>query len=118
MSKNKAVCHDVQTYFESSLLASSAEKLLVHYHDLCVQRCSCLLLSSDAFQKFSPCEVYKKVLSALSRLLLPKTKLFALKIRRILDVLSLQVLQKRFWAHYNDFCVHKRSILPLSSDAF
>jgi len=94
------------------------KKLLVHYHDLCVQRCSCLLLSSDAFQKFSPCEVYKKVLSALSRLLLPKTKLFALKIRRILDVLSLQVLQKRFWAHYNDFCVHKRSILPLSSDAF
>jgi len=33
----------------------------------------------------------------------PKTKLFAVKFRRILEVLCLQVLQKKFWAQFLDF---------------
>ena len=48
----------------------------------------------------------------------PKTKLLAVKFRRIFEVLCLQVLQKRFWAHYHDFCVQKRSCLPWGSDRF
>jgi len=59
----------------------------------------------------------KKVLGAFSRFLRPKMKLFAVKFRRILELLSLQVLQKKFWAQFHDLCVQKRSGLLCSSDA-
>jgi len=36
-----------------------------------------------------------------------KTKLFAMKFRRILEVLCLQVLQKRFWVQFHDLCEQK-----------
>jgi len=36
-----------------------------------------------------------------------KKKLFAVKFRRIVDVLCLHVLQKRFWAQFLDLCVQK-----------
>jgi len=92
-------------------LQGSQKNFWAHFHDLCVQKWSCFLRSSDAFRKFSPCEVK-------SRLLRLKTKLFALEFRRILEILCLQVLQKRFWAHIHDFCVQKWSCLPWHSDAF
>jgi len=38
----------------------------------------------------------KKVLSAFSRYLRPETKVFSAKYRRILEVVCLQVLQKKF----------------------
>jgi len=65
------------------------------FDHLCVQKQSGLLLSSDAFWKFSPCQLDKKVLGAFSQFVRPKTKLFALKFRRILEVLCLQGLQKK-----------------------
>jgi len=37
----------------------------------------------------------------------PKMKLFAVQFRRILEVLCLQGLQKKFWAHFHDLCVQK-----------
>jgi len=40
----------------------------------------------------------------------PKTKLFAVKFRRIFEVLCLQVLQKRFWAHYHDFASKNEAV--------
>jgi len=162
-------------------------KFWAHFHDLCVQKRSCLPWSSGAFWKFSPCEVYKKssgriitifasnneavccwvqtdfgilhiqglqkisgcifticaskneavclrvqthfrssllasfaekVLGAYSRFMRRKTKLFAVKFRRILEVLRIQGLQKDFWAHFHDLCVQKRSCLLWSSDGF
>jgi len=53
----------------------------------------------------------KKVLGAIPRFLRPKTKLFAVEFRRILEVLCLRGLQKKFWAQFHDFCVQKRSCL-------
>ena len=84
VSKNGAVCHGVQTHFESSPLAMFT----------------------------------KKFLGAFSRFMCPKTKLFAVKFRRILDVVRIQGLQKDFWAHFHHFCVQKRSSLPWNSDGF
>jgi len=49
----------------------------------------------------------KKVLGAFSRFLRPKTKVFPVKFRRILEVLCLQVLQKKFWAQFHELCVQK-----------
>jgi len=48
----------------------------------------------------------------------PKTKLFAVKLRRILEVLCLQDLQKRLWVQFHNLCYQKRSCLPWNSDAF
>jgi len=50
-------------------------------------------MSSDAFWKISPFMVYEKSSGAFSQFMYLKTKLFALKFRRILDVLHLQGLQ-------------------------
>jgi len=129
------------------------KKFWAHFLDLCIQKQSCLLWSSDAFWTFSTCKFYKKgswrnsticaskneavccevqthfgsfrlssfikkVLGAFSRFMRPKTKQFAVKFRRILDVLCLQVLQKKLWAQFHDLCVQKRSGLLWSSDAF
>jgi len=47
----------------------------------------------------------EKILGAISRIMRPKTKLFAVKFRRILEVLRLQGLQKKFWAQFRDLCV-------------
>jgi len=50
-------------------------------------------MSSDAFWKILPCKVYEKSSGAFSRFMYFKTKLFAMKFRRILDALRLQGLQ-------------------------
>ena len=59
-STNEAVCHEVHTDFGSFLHASFLKKLWAHFHDLCIQKWSCLLLSSDTFWKFSGCKVCRK----------------------------------------------------------
>jgi len=60
----------------------------------------------------------KEVLDAFSRFMRQKTKLFAVKFRCISDVFTLRGLLKMFWAHYDHFCIQKRSCLLWSSDAF
>jgi len=117
-SKNEAAFCEIQAHSGSSLPASFKKKLWAQFHDLCVQKWSCLLWSSDAFWKFSPCKLCKKVVGTFSRFVHPKTKLFAVKFRCISKVLCLRVLQKKLWAHFHDLCVQKRSCLPWNSDAF
>ena len=48
----------------------------------------------------------------------PKTKLYAVKLRRILEVFALRGLWRKFWAHFHDLCVQKWSCFLRSSDAF
>ena len=119
-----------------------------HFHDFCVQKRSCLPWNSDAFWTFSAYKLYRKgsgrnfsicaskneavchfghslpanftekVLGAISWFVRPKTKLFEVKFRRILQVLRLQVLQKKFWAQFLVLCIQKWSVLLWSSDKF
>ena len=63
------------------------------------------------FGSFHLSRFIKKVLGAFSQFMRPKTKLIAMKFRRILEVLCLQGLQKKFWATFHDLCVQKRSCL-------
>ena len=65
-----------------------------------------------------PASFTETVLDAIPWFMCLKTKRFAVKFRCILEVLWLRVLQKKFWAQFHDLCVHKRSCLPWSSDAF
>jgi len=53
----------------------------------------------------------KKVLGSFSQFLHPKTKLFAVKFKRIFQVLRLQGLQKKFRAHFHDLCIQMRNSL-------
>jgi len=59
-----------------------------------------------------PASFKEKVVGAIPRFVRPKTKLFPVKFRRILEVLCLQDLQKKFWAQFHDLCDQKRSYLP------
>jgi len=58
-----------------------------------------------------PASFKEKVVGAIPRFVRPKMKLFAVKFRRILEVLCLQVLQKKLWAQFHDLCNQKRSCL-------
>ena len=92
--KMKLFAVEFMRILEVLCLQGLQKKFWAHFHDLCVQKWSCFLRTLDAFRKSSPCEVYKKVLGASSRRLRPKTKLFAMEVRRTLEVHCLQVLQK------------------------
>ena len=112
---------------------------------ICVQKWSCLLWSSVAFSTFSPFKLYKKVLGTFSRFMRPKTKLFVVKFRCILEVIchsSIFVLKKRsallwgldtfwklsnlefgsfarlikkLWAHFHDLRVAQTNILDFNA---
>jgi len=70
------------------------------------------------FGSFRFARFMNKVLGAFLRFLRRKAKLFAAKFRRILEVLCLQGLQRKFWTNIHDLRVSKRSCLPWSSDIF
>jgi len=59
------------------------------------------------FGSFRYASFMKNFLGAFSRFLRAKPKLFAVKFRRVLKVLSLQGLQKKFLAQFHDICVKK-----------
>jgi len=63
-------------------------------------------------RSFRPASFAEKVLGAYLRFMFPNTKLFAVKFRRIFEVLRLQGSQNKFWAHIYDLFVQKRSCLP------
>jgi len=58
--KNDLFAVNLRRISEVFALRGSWRKLWAHFHDLCVQKWSCFLRRSDAFWRFSPCEVYKK----------------------------------------------------------
>ena len=61
---------------------------------------------------YLPVSFKEKVVGAIPRFVRPKTKLFAVKFRHILEVLCLQVLQKNLWAQFRNLCIRKGSCLP------
>jgi len=58
-----------------------------------------------------PASLTEKVVGAIPQFVHPETKPFAVKFRRILEVLFLQVSKKKLWAQFHDLCVKKRSYL-------
>ena len=90
------VCRWVQMHSGCSPLARFTVKSSGRSFTIYVsKKRSSLLMSSDAFWKFLPCQLGKKVVGAFSRFLPQKTKLFAVKFKRILEVLCLQGSQKK-----------------------
>jgi len=83
------------------LCLQSLQKVLGAFSPFMCLKISHFLRSSNAFRKFSPCEIYKKVLGALSRFLRPQTKLFAVKFRRIAFLHASFV--KKLWRIFSIF---------------
>ena len=80
---------------DCSLIFRFIKKFWAHFPDFCVSKSeSCLPWSSDAFFELSASKVYKNVLGAFSRVLHAKTKLLAVKSRRIVEVFTLHIKKK------------------------
>jgi len=110
-SKNVTVCHTVQTYFGSSPLARLTEKGLVDiFHDLCMQKRSYLLCSSDAFWKFSACKVCRKSSWWNFMIYAPKNYVCC-EVQTHVGSFLLASFVKNFWAHFHVLCVQKQSCL-------
>jgi len=116
--KTKVFAVKFRRILEFLCLQVLQKKFWAQFHKLRVQKRSGSLWRSEASWKFSPCKVTEKVLGAFSCFLRAKTKLYAVKFRRIFDVFALHALYKMLWAHFHDLCVQKRSCLPWNSDAF
>ena len=86
------------------------KKFWAHYHDLCVKKRSCLPWSSDAFCKFSPCKLYEESYGRIFTILRPIMKLFAVALRRILEVLRIQGWQKNVWVHFLKFSSKNKAV--------
>jgi len=104
--------------YQSSLPVSFTKKLWAQFHNFYVKKRSCLLWNSDAFWSSRFAGFMKNIQGALSRFVRPKIKLFTMMFRHISEVFRLQCLQGKFWTNFHDWCVHKRSCLLWSSDAF
>jgi len=89
VSKNEAVCREIQTHSGRFRLQGSQNEFWAHIYDLCVQYRSCLLCSSDAFCKVSACKIDEKILGAFSRFMCRANKHSWLKH-----------FVKMFWARY------------------
>jgi len=63
------------------------------------------------FGSFLPASFTENVLGVISRFVRPKTELFEVKFRRILEVFRLKFLQKKLWAQFLDLCMQKRNSL-------
>jgi len=50
-----------------------------------------------------PCKVYEKSSGRIFSIFRPKTKLFVVGFRCILEVFSMQALSKKFWVHFSNF---------------
>jgi len=68
------------------------------------------------FASFLRASFLKTFLGAFSRFLRPQTKLFAVKFKRILEVLCLQGLRRKFCTNFHNLCAPKWSCLLRSSD--
>ena len=93
-------------------------KFWAHFHDLCIQKWSCFLRSSDAFWRFSPCEVYKKRFMAHYHDFASKNEAVCREVQPDFGSFFRASFIKKFWAHFLDFCVQKWSCLLLRSGGF
>jgi len=125
--KNEAVCCWVQTHFGSFCLAFwmfsaskvYSKKFWVHFTIYVSKNEAVCCLVQTHFGSFRLASLIIKVVGAFSRFLRPKTKLFVVKFRRILEILCLQGLQKKVLGAISQFIRPKTKLFAVySSDAF
>jgi len=89
-SKSEAVCREIQTHFGSSLPASFTESS-GRNSTICASKNETVCCEIQThFGSSPPPRFAKKFLDKFSRFMCPKTKLFAVKFRPILQAFRLQ----------------------------
>jgi len=90
------------------------EKFWAHIIDFCIQKCKAVCCSLQMpFGSFRPMRFMKKVLDAFSRFMRPKTKLFSVKFRRILEVIRLQRFAEKVLGAISQFIHSKTKLFPV-----
>jgi len=79
------------------------KKFWVHFLDFCVQKQGICREVQTHFGSSLPASFTEKVLGAISRVVRPKTKRFAVKFRRILEVLCLARFIKKVLDAFSRF---------------
>ena len=117
-SKMKLFAVKFRRIFEVFALRGMWRKFWAYFLDFCVQKWSCFLRSSDAFWKFSPCEVYKNSSGRIITIYASKNEAVCREVQTHFGSFLRTSFIKRIWTHFLDFCVQKWNCLLLSSDAF
>jgi len=117
-SKNKAVCCEIQKHSGSSLLASFLKNVVAQFHDLCVQKWSCLPWNSDAFWKFSACKFYRKSCKRDSTIYASKNEAVCCEVQTLFRNSLPASFKEKVLDAIPRVVVQKRSCLPWNSDAF
>jgi len=94
------------------------EKLWAQFHDLCVQKWSCMLWSSDTFWKFSAREFYRKSCGRNSMICASKNEVVCCEIQAHFGSSRFARFMKRIRVHYHDLCAQKSNCLSWRSHAF
>jgi len=96
-----------------------SKKFWVHFTIYVSKNEAVCCLVQTHFGSFRLASLIIKVVGAFSRFLRPKTKLFVVKFRRILEILCLQGLQKKVLGAISQFIRPKTKLFAVySSDAF
>ena len=117
--KMKLFAVEFRRILEDFALQGFWKKFWVHFHDLCIQKWSCFVWSSDVFLTFPPCMLYIKCSGCIFTIHTSKNGAVCYEVQMPFWKFSLwEGLWKKIWSHFLDFCVQKRSCLLWSSDAF
>jgi len=69
-------------YYNDLTLQGLQKKFWTHFHNLCVQKWSCLLISLDAFWKFLPDEVYDESFGRIFTICVSKNEAVSCEVQR------------------------------------
>ena len=78
-------------------------KFWAHFHNLCVQKWSCFLRSSEACQKFSPCKVYNESSGCIITIFASMNEVVRREVQTDFGSFLCASFIQKFWAHYLDF---------------
>jgi len=116
--KTKLFAMKFRRILEVLCLQDLQKKLWAQFHDLFVEKRSCLLWRSDAVWTFSPCKLCKQSSGWILPIYAPKNKVVCCEIQAHFGSSRFARFMKRIRVHYHDLCVQKWGCLQWGSDAF
>ena len=117
-SKNEAFCCEVQTQFYLFALHALYKMFWTLFHDLCVQKRSCLPWSSDAFWKFTACKFYRKGSGRNSTICESKNEAVCCEVQTHFGSFRLSSFIKNVLGAFSRFMRPKMKLFAVESDVF
>ena len=114
-SRDVAVCRKFRCILEVLRLQELQKKIWVQFHDLCIQKRRCFLLSADAFWKFSACKFCRKSSWCNFTIYVSKNEAVSCEVQMHFGSFRLMRFMKKFWVHFHDLCVQKQSCFQIQT---